>query len=104
MAATHLAQPDLALDKFSGTDPDQDAESFIQLRERKINFAPGDAPANLDALADYIFRPKLCFPLYSEALLPNGMEVPLKMPPLMKISEQTLSLDFQIDETNFATD
>ena len=33
MAATHLAYPDLALDKFSGTDPDQDAESFIQLIE-----------------------------------------------------------------------
>ena len=30
MAATHLAYPDLALDKFSGTDPDQDAEPFIQ--------------------------------------------------------------------------
>ena len=37
MANTHLAYPDLALDKFSGTDPDQDAESFVQLIERKIN-------------------------------------------------------------------
>ena len=43
MANTHLAYPDLALDKFSGTDPDQDAESFFQLIERKINFALGDA-------------------------------------------------------------
>ena len=25
MANTHLAYPDLALDKFSGTDPDQDS-------------------------------------------------------------------------------
>ena len=33
MANTHLAYPDLAIDKFSGTDPDQDAESFIQLIE-----------------------------------------------------------------------
>ena len=33
MAATHLAHRDLAIDKFSGTDPDQDAESFIQLIE-----------------------------------------------------------------------
>ena len=55
MAATHLAYPDLALDKFSGTDPDQEAESFIQLIERKINFALGDAPANPDALANYNF-------------------------------------------------
>ena len=44
MAATHLAYPDLALDKFSGSDPDQGGESFIQLIERKINFALGDAP------------------------------------------------------------
>ena len=35
MANTHLAYPDLAIDKFSGTDPDQDAESFIQLIEQK---------------------------------------------------------------------
>ena len=61
MAATHLAYPDLALDKFSGTDPDQDAEFFIQLIERKINFALGDAPANPDALANYNFRKKALF-------------------------------------------
>ena len=34
MANAHLAQPDLALDKFSGTDPDQDAEPFVPLIER----------------------------------------------------------------------
>ena len=33
MANTHLAYPDLALDKFSGTDPDQVAEAFIRLIE-----------------------------------------------------------------------
>ena len=42
-------------------DPDQDAESFIQLIERKINFALGDAPANVDALANYNFRKKALF-------------------------------------------
>ena len=46
----YLAYPDLALDKFSGTDPDQDSESFIQLLERKLKFALGYAPANPDAL------------------------------------------------------
>ena len=46
MASAHLADPDLAVDKFSGTDPDQDAESFIQLIERKLNFALGDAPGD----------------------------------------------------------
>ena len=58
MAATHLGYLDLAVDKFSDTDPDQDAESFIQLIERKIIFALGDAPANPDALAYYTFRKK----------------------------------------------
>ena len=50
MANTHLAYPNLAWDKFSGTDPDQDAESFVQLIERNINFALGDAPADPDDL------------------------------------------------------
>ena len=59
MADTRLAYPDLALDKFSGTDPDQDAESFVQLIERKINFALGDAPADPDDLVSYTFRKTL---------------------------------------------
>ena len=61
MAAAHLAYPDLAVDKFSGTGPDQDAESFIQLIERKINFAPGDAPGDAGELANYTFRKKALF-------------------------------------------
>ena len=44
MANTHLAYPDLVIDKSSGTDPDRDAESFLHLIERKINFPLGDAP------------------------------------------------------------
>ena len=56
MANTHLAYPDLALDKFSGIEPDQDAESFVQLIQRKINFALGDAPAEPDDLASYTFH------------------------------------------------
>ena len=85
MAVIHLADPDLALDNFSGTDPDQDAESFIQLIERKINFA-------LQLLMPRpitVFAKRLSFPLYSEAPLPNGMEVPLKLPPCGTISERT---------------
>ena len=50
MAAAHLSYPDLAVDKFCGTDPDQDAESFIQLIERKINFAHGHAPGDAGEL------------------------------------------------------
>ena len=61
MANTHLAYPDLAIDKFSGTDPDQDAESFIQLIEGKINFALGDAPGDAGELLNYTFRKKALF-------------------------------------------
>ena len=61
MAAVHLAYPDLAVDKFSGTDADQDAESFIQLIERKINFALGDEPADAGELVNYTFRKKALF-------------------------------------------
>ena len=61
MAHAHLACPDLALDKFSGTDADQDAQSFMQLFERKINFALGDVPADDDELANYAFRKKAPF-------------------------------------------
>ena len=58
MAPTHLAYPNLAPDKFSGTDLDQDAESLIQLFERKINFAFSNAPADPDEFANYTFRKK----------------------------------------------
>ena len=61
MAAAHLAYPDLAVDEFSGTDPDQDAESFIELIERKINFALGDTPADAGELAKYTFWKKALF-------------------------------------------
>ena len=49
MTQPHLAYPDLALENFSGTDPDQDAETFIRLIECKINFALGTEPDAADA-------------------------------------------------------
>ena len=61
MANTLLAYPDLALEKFYGTDLDQDAESFVELRERKINFTLGDASADPDDLISYTFRKKALF-------------------------------------------
>ena len=82
MANTHLAYPDLALDKFSGTDPDRDTESFVQLIERKINLALGDAPADSDDLVSYTFRKKPFFPLYFEDQWRSGMKIILRMPPL----------------------
>ena len=62
MANTHLAFPDLAIDNSFGTDPDQDADSFIELIERKINFALGDAAADAGELENYTFRKKALFP------------------------------------------
>ena len=61
MTNTHLAYPELAIDKFSGKDLDQDAEPFIQLIERKINFAQGDAPSDAGELVNYTFRKKALF-------------------------------------------
>ena len=62
MANAHLADPDLALDKFSGTDPDQDAEAFIRLIECKIIFAVGTEPdAADDEHVIYLFRKKALF-------------------------------------------
>ena len=61
MAATHLAYPDLALDMFSGNNPDQGADSFKQIIQRKIHFALGDAPANPVALTNYNCRKKVLF-------------------------------------------
>ena len=61
MANTHLAYPDLAIDKIFGTDPDQDVESFIQFIERKINFPLGGAPGDAGELANYTFRKKSLF-------------------------------------------
>ena len=49
----------MALDKFSGTDPDQDAEAFIRLIECKINFALGTDPDEEHVI--YLFRKKAVF-------------------------------------------
>ena len=62
MVNTHLAYLDLALDKFSGTDPDHDAETFIRLIDCKNNFALGTEPDEADAEhVIYLFRQKALF-------------------------------------------
>ena len=53
----------MALDKFSGTDPDQDAQAFIRLTECKINFALGTEPDEADAEHDiYIQKESFILP------------------------------------------
>ena len=66
-AQNYLAYPDLGRDQFTGTDPDQDPEQFIQLNEKKFRFSHGDTPANGAALDNYNFRRKSYF-----ATLPRG--------------------------------
>ena len=61
MAAAHLAYPDVAVDKFFGNGPHQNAESSIQIIEQKINFALGEAPGDAGELANYTFRKKSLF-------------------------------------------
>ena len=61
MANTHLAYPDLAIDKFSGTDRDQGVDSSFQLIERKVNFALGDSPGDALELAKNTFSKKAPF-------------------------------------------
>ena len=56
LANTHLAVPDLAPDKFSGTNPDQDGESFFQLSEQKVKFAPSDTHGDAGMLSNYTIK------------------------------------------------
>ena len=61
MAPAHLAYPNLAFDKLSGTEPNQNAESYIQLFERKNNFALRDAREDANKMVNYTFRKKALF-------------------------------------------
>ena len=62
LAQPHLASTDMALDKFSGTDPDQDAEAFNPLKQCQNNFALGTEPDHADAEhVMYLFRKEALF-------------------------------------------
>ena len=41
MAANVVAYPDIALEKFTGLDPSEDAQEFFSLIQRKIQFSLG---------------------------------------------------------------
>ena len=64
MAQPLRAYSDLALDKISGTDTDQDAEAILRLIECEIDFALGTEPDPGDLEHDiYLFRKKALFSL-----------------------------------------
>ena len=61
MAENTVSFPDLALDKFSGNDPDQDAKLFLLTVENKSNFLLGSRPIDKAERAHYSFRKKALF-------------------------------------------
>ena len=67
MAHTHFAYPNLALGKFSGPNPEQAAETIIQLFEWKINFTVGNANGDAGELANYTFRKDALFFVFTSS-------------------------------------
>ena len=61
MAENTVSFPDLALDKFLGNDPDQDAKLFLLTVKNKINFSLGSRPTDNVGRARYLFRKKALF-------------------------------------------
>ena len=104
MANTHLAYPDLAIDNFSGTDPDQDAESFILLIYEKSTLLLETHLETRLSLQTTLSGRKRCFLLYSEDRPLSGMRAtsPTTQPGIM--SEQISSLDSHMDKTNLDTE
>ena len=62
MAENTVSFPDLALEKISGNDLDQDAKSFLLTVENKINFSLGSRPTDNAEKTRYLFRKKALFP------------------------------------------
>ena len=61
MAENTVSFPDLASDKFSGNDPDQDAKSFLLTVENKIKFSLGSRPTDIAERTRYLLRKKALF-------------------------------------------
>ena len=89
---SHSFHPKSFQPKFSGADPDQDAETFIQLIERKINFAPGDASADAGELTNYTCREKALFSFLLQGQAAEWYEVNI-----------TTATTYKNVQTNFIT-
>ena len=74
MAENTVSFPDLALDKFSGNDPDLDAKSFQLTVENKINFSLGSRPTDVAERAGHLFRKKSFFLHFFEDQQQNGKQ------------------------------
>ena len=98
MTDTHLPYRDLAIDNFSGTDPNQDAEPFIQLIEWKMSFALRDAPGDAGELANYTFRNKALFSYLLRGPAAEWYENNITNAITWEKFDQISPLDFQMDE------
>ena len=62
MVANVVAYPDIALEKFTGLDPSEDAQELFSLIQRKIQFWLGTRdPSDADLQAAYYARQKALF-------------------------------------------
>ena len=61
MEENTVSFPDLASEKFSGNDPDQDTKSFLLTVENKINFSLGSRPTDIAERTRSLFRKKALF-------------------------------------------
>ena len=52
---------DIVLEKFSGTEPEEDAENFLRSCEHRIKVTLGRIPANGDERQNYLFRQRALF-------------------------------------------
>ena len=104
MAENTVSFPDLALDKFSGNDPDQDAKSFLLTVENKINFSLGSRLTDAAEGARYLFRKNA---LFSSLLRGPAAEWYADSKTLQQLgtrSEPPSSIDYQMNATNTDTE
>ena len=102
MAENTVSFPDLASDKFSGNDPDQDAKSFL-LTVENINFSLGTRPTGKKERDIYSEKKALLSSLlrgpaaewYADSI--NDAATWDQIEPLS-------SIDFQMTETNIDTE
>ena len=75
MTANVVAYPDIALEKFTGLDPSEDAQEFFSLIQRKIQFSLGTRdPADAGLQAAYDARQKALFIRFCVGPQPNGLK------------------------------
>ena len=104
MAENTDSFPSLALEKFSGNDPQQDAKSFLLIVEYKINFSLGSQPTDI-AEKHAISSERKNYSLhFLEDQQQNGMQTQETTQQLGTTSEPLSSTDFQMIETNIDTE